>query len=133
MMKPVQWKSQKINSKTCQKDNGQFCKLNTLFLLLANPPTCISALYAMDKTSIQKRCSLQIRKASIIIIPTSIAPNIWIITLPTTAVPSGITLICPREAPRSVIPHPSIHILQLQPACSTTLQHFHLPPCYESH
>ena len=39
-----------------------------------------------------------------------------IITSPTTAVPSGIALICPREAPR----------------CSTTSQHFHLPPCYES-
>ena len=55
------------------------------------------------------------------------------ITSPTTAVPSGITLICPGEAPRSVIPQTPIHVLWLQPACSTTPQHFHLPPCYESH
>ena len=47
--------------------------------------------------------------------------------------PSGITLIYSGEAPRSVIPHPSIHVLWLQPACTATSQHFHLPPCYESH
>ena len=40
---------------------------------------------------------------------------------------------CHQESPRSVIPHPSIHVFQLQPACSATSQHFHLPPCYESH
>ena len=119
--------------KTCQKANRQFCSLNTLFLPLTNPPTCVSALYTKDKASIQKRCSLQIRKASSINIPRSIAPNVWIITSPPTAVPSGITLICPGEAPRSVIPQKPIHILQLQPACSTTSQHFHLPPCYKSH
>ena len=47
--------------------------------------------------------------------------------------PSGITLIYPGEAPRSVIPQTTIHIIWLQPACSATSQHFHLPPCYESH
>ena len=93
----------------------------------------LSALYAKDKTSIQKRCSLQIRKASSVSIPTLIAPNVWIITSPTTAVPSGITLICPGEPPRSVTPQTTIHVLQLQPACSTTSQHFHLPPHYKSH
>ena len=118
--------------KTCQKVSGQFCNLNTL-LPLTNPPTCVSALYAKDKASIQKKCSLQIRKASSISILTSIAPNIWIITSQTAAVPSGITLICPGEAPRSVIPQTPIHVLQLQPACCVTSQHFHLPPCYKSH
>ena len=72
-------------------------------------------------------------KASSISIPTSIAPNVWIITSPTTVVPSSITLICPGEAPRSVIPQTPIHILQLQPAYRVTSQHFHLPPHYESH
>ena len=79
------------------------------------------------------RCSLQIRKASSVSIPTSIAPNVWIITSPMAAVPSGITLICPGEASRSVIPQTPIHVLWLQPACSATSQHFHLPPCYKSH
>ena len=119
--------------KTCQKAIRQLCKLYTSFLLLANPPTCVSALYAKDKDSIQKRCSLQIKKVSSINIPTSIAPNVWKITSSTTAAPLRITLICPGEAHRSVTPQTSIHVLWLQPACCTTSQHFHLPPCYESH
>ena len=97
--------------KTCQKANRQFCNLNTLLLPLANPPNCVSALYAKDKDSIQKRCSIQIRKASSISMPTSITPNIWMIPLSTTAVPSGITLICSGEAPISVIPQTPICIL----------------------
>ena len=40
--------------KTCQNANGQFCSLNTPLLPLTNPPTCVSVLYAKDKTSIQK-------------------------------------------------------------------------------
>ena len=119
--------------KICQKANRQFCKLNTHLLPLICPPTCVSALYAKDKASIQKRGSLQIKKASSGSIPTSIAPNVWIITLPSTAVPSGITLIFPGEAPRSVTPWTPIHVLWLQPACSATSQHFYLSPCYESH
>ena len=96
--------------KTCQKANGQFCILNTPLLPLANPPTCVSALYSKDKDSIQKRCSLQMKKASSISIPTSTAPNVWIITSTTTAEPSGIIIICPGEAPRSVTHrHPSIY------------------------
>ena len=81
----------------------------------------------------RKRCSLQIRKANSISIPTSIALNVWIITSPTAVVPPGITFIWPGEAPRSVIPQTPIHIHHLQSACSTTSQHFHLPPYYESH
>ena len=86
-----------------------------------------------DQASIKKRCSLQIRKASGVSIPTPIAAKVWIITSPVAAVPSGITLICPGEASRSIIPQTPIHILWLQPACSATSQHFHLPPCYKSH
>ena len=41
--------------------------------------------------------------------------------------------ICPGEAPRFIIPQTPIHILWLQPACSATFQHFHLPPHYETH
>ena len=50
--------------KTCQKSNRQFCHLKTPLLPLTNLPMCISALYAKDKASIKKRCSLQISKAS---------------------------------------------------------------------
>ena len=133
MMKPVQYKYQKINSKHARRPTNNFCNLKTLLLPLANPPTCVSALYVMDKDSIWTRCSIQIRKTSSINIPTSIAPSAWIITSLTMEVPSGITLICPEEAPRSAIPETPIHILWLQPAWSTTSQHFLLPPCYESH
>ena len=51
--------------KTCQKANRQFYNINTLLLPLTR-----------DKTSIQKWCSLQIRKASSISIPLSIGPNV---------------------------------------------------------
>ena len=48
--------------KTCQKTNGQFCILNTPLLPLANPPTCVSALYAKDKDSIQKDVTYRSRR-----------------------------------------------------------------------
>ena len=118
--------------KTSQKANGQFCILNTPLLPLANPPTCVSTLYVKDKDSIQKRCSLQIKRVSSISIPTSIGPNVWIITSSPAAVPARITLICPGEVLRTITPQTPIHILWLQLACSTTSQHFHLPPRYES-
>ena len=38
-----------------------------------------------------------------------------------------------RSTPRFIITQTPIHILQLLPACSTTSQHFHLPPHYETH
>ena len=46
----------------CQEANGQFCTIPTPFQLLANPPSCITALYAKNTASISARCSLQIRK-----------------------------------------------------------------------
>ena len=38
--------------KMCRRANRQFCILNTPLLPLANPPTCVSALYAKDRVSI---------------------------------------------------------------------------------
>ena len=43
---------------TCQQANGQFCHISTPFQPLANPPTCIPALYAKSKASITSKCSL---------------------------------------------------------------------------
>ena len=65
---------------TCQKASRQFCSLNTPLQPLVNPPTCIATLYTKDKADIKKRCSLQIRKANSVSIPTPIAPNVWILT-----------------------------------------------------
>ena len=117
----------------CKKANGQFCILNTPLLPLANPPTCLSSLYTKDRNSIQKRCSLQVKKANSASIPTSIAPNIWIITSSAAAAPTGIMLICPGEARIVLKPQTPIHVLRLKPACSATSQYFHLPPRYQSH
>ena len=91
--------------KTCQKANGQCYSLNTPLLPLANLPMCISALYTKE------RCSLQIRIASCVSIPTSITTNVWVINSSPTAVSSVITFICPGVAPRSIIPQTPIHIL----------------------
>ena len=119
--------------KSCQQANRQFCSLNRPLLPLTNPPMCISTLYAKDTASIRIRSSLQIKKTSSVSIPMSIAPNVWVITSPPTAVSSGVMFICPGEAPRSIIPQTPIHILHLQPACSASSQHFHLPSCCETH
>ena len=47
----------------CQKDNRQFCSINAPLQQLANPPSCIAAIYAKNNAGIEKRCSLQIRMA----------------------------------------------------------------------
>ena len=47
-----------------QQANGQFCHISTPFQPLANPPTCIAALYAKSGASIKSKCSLQLCKAN---------------------------------------------------------------------
>ena len=47
----------------CEEANGQFCNIPTPFQLIANPPSCITVLYAKNTDSICTRCSLQIRKS----------------------------------------------------------------------
>ena len=44
----------------CQDANGQFCSITTPFQPLANPPSCIAALYAKSKVDITSKCSVQI-------------------------------------------------------------------------
>ena len=105
---------------TCKRANRQFCILNAPLLPLANPPTCLSSLYTKNKNSIQKQFSLQVKKANSTSIPTSIAPNVWIMPSSPAAAPAGITHVCPGEVPRVIMPQTPIHILRLQSACSTT-------------
>ena len=116
---------------TCQKANGQFCNINAPLQLLINPPSCITALYPKNTASITARCSLQIREAQSISIPSSMAPNVWILTSATSTLTTGITLICPGETTIFITVQKPIHILWLPPAYSTTSLHFHLPPWYE--
>ena len=66
----------------CQEANGQFCSITTPFQPLANPPSCIAALYEKNTVDITSKCSLQIYKASATTLPTQIAPGVWILTTP---------------------------------------------------
>ena len=69
----------------------------TPFQPLANPPTCIAALYAKSKPSITSKCSLQLHKTTTTALPTQITPDIWILTTPAMAAVTTITLICPEK------------------------------------
>ena len=42
-----------------------------------------------------------------------------------------VTVICPTKPAMSIHISPPIHVLRLEPACSATSKHFHLPPKYE--
>ena len=118
---------------TCQQVNGQFCKIKAPLQPLANPPSCITAIYSKNKARIDLWCSLHIRNTHSTTIPTPITSNLWILTSMTESDSEGITLICPDQAPTSIKVQKPIHILHLPPACSATSHHFHLPPCYENH
>ena len=97
-----------------------------------NPPTCITALYTRNATSIFTRCSLQIRETSDVSIPSQIAPNIWILTTAPSAITPTVTLICPGETTQFIEVQKPIHILRLPTACSATSPIFHIAPHYEN-
>ena len=88
---------------TCKAANGQFCSIYTPFQPLANPPSCITALYSKNINSIATRCSLQVRKSQTISIPTLIGPNLWILTSVPSTVTTGITLVCPQGPTKLII------------------------------
>ena len=117
---------------TCQEANGQFCNAITPFQLLANLPSCITALYTKNAHSISAWCSLQIRRTLDISIPSQHASSVWILTTPPSAVTTAIMLICPGETSKSITIKKPIHILQLPPACSAISPNSHLPPHYEN-
>ena len=77
----------------CQEENGQFCAIPTLFQPLANPLSCITALYVKNTASILARCSLQIRKSSDVSMPSQLTPNVWILT----TAPSAATAMHRKE------------------------------------
>ena len=60
---------------TCQQANGQFCHISTPFQPLANPLTCLAALYTKSKASITSKCSLQLCKMTTTALPTQITPG----------------------------------------------------------
>ena len=104
----------------------------TPFQPLANPPTCIVALYTKSAASIESNCFLQLCKTMMTPLPTQITPDVWILITPPSAPSDAISLICP-EKPMTTIPvRQPLHILNLPTACSATSSHFYLPPRYES-
>ena len=82
---------------TCQQANGQFCQISTPIQPLANPPTCITTLYAKNKATITSKCSLQLHKTTTTTLPMQITPDVWILTTSTMAPVNTITLICPEK------------------------------------
>ena len=116
----------------CWEANSQFCSITTPLQPLANPPSCIAALYAKSTVDITSKCSLQIQKASNTNVPTQIAPDVWIPTTPLAAPVNTMTLICPEKAMETIIIQKPVHILKLPMACSATSPHIYLPPRYET-
>ena len=123
-----------INSVLVRKpmDNGQFCNVITPFQPLANPPSCITALYTTIACSILERWSLQIRKTQDVGIPSQLASSVWILTTPSSAITTTIMLTCPGETSKFITMQKPIHILWLPPACNARMPNFHLPPHYEN-
>ena len=115
----------------CQEANRQFCTIPTLFQPLANPSSCITALYVKNTVSISARCSLQITKSSDVSMPSTLTPNVWLLTTAPSAATATITLICPGKTTEFTEAKRPIHILHLPTACSATSPHFYLPPHYE--
>ena len=95
----------------CQEANGQFCNIYAPLQLLANPPSCITALHAKNTASISTRCSLRIRKTQSISLPLQIAPNVWIQTSAPATVTTAITLICPGEPTTFITVKKPIYVL----------------------
>ena len=116
----------------CQQANGQFCHISTPFQPLANPPTCIAALYTKSKAGIASKCSLQLCKTTTTALSMQITPDVWILTTPVTAPVNTVTLICPEKAMEMIAIWQPIQILKLPMACSATSSHFYLPPRYET-
>ena len=120
-MKQWQWRCHLINSVFVRKPMDNFLMSLPLFNHLQTHHP-VSQLYKTKNAhSISAQCSLQIRKTQDIYTPSQLAPNIWILTTPTSAITTAVTLICPGETTKSITIKKPIHILQLPPACSSTL------------
>ena len=117
--------------KLCKEANGQFCPLTTPLQPLTNPPSCVAALYTKNSREIDRLCELTTKTQPELYLPIPLTSNVWaIISSPFKQQPP-VTVICPTKPAMSIHISPLIHVLRLEPACSATSQHFHLPPKYE--
>ena len=111
--------------------NGQFCPLMTPLQPLMNPPLCVAALYTKNSQEINRLCELTTKTQPELYLPTPLASNVWAIISSPFKQQLPVTVICPTKPAMSIHISPPIHILRLEPTCSATSQHFHLPPKYE--
>ena len=117
--------------KLCKEANRQFCPLTTPLQPLTNPPSCVAALYTKNSREIDCLCELTTKTQPELYLPIPLASNVWaIISSPFKQQPP-VTVICSTRPTTSIHISPPIHVLRLEPACSATSQHFHLPPKYE--
>ena len=131
-MKAWQWKSCHNSSGFVKKQMDSFGTIPTPFQPLANPPSCITALYAKNTASFSVRCSLQIRKTSEVSMPSQLAPNVWnLATAPSAA--AAITVVCLGETTQFIEVRKLIQVLCLPTACSATSPNFHLPHVMKDH
>ena len=115
----------------CKEANGQFCPLTTPLQPLTNPPSCVAALYTKNSREIDRLYELTTKTQPELYLPIPLTSNVWaIISSPFKQQPP-VTVICPTRPATLIHISPPIHILRLEPTCSVTSQHFHLPPKYE--
>ena len=117
--------------KLCKEANGQFCPLSMPLQPLTNPPSCVAALYTKNSREIDRLCELTTKAQPELYLPIPLASNVWAIISSPFRQQLPVTVICPTRPATSIHISQPIHILRLEPACSATSQHFHLPPKYE--
>ena len=94
-------------------------------------PSCIAVLYTKNSREINRLCELTTKAQPELYLPIPLTPNVWAIILSPFRQQLPVTVICPTRPATSIHISPPIHILRLEPTCSATSQHFHLPPKYE--
>ena len=107
-----------LQYRACQCANGQFCRINAPFQPLANPPSCVTALYAKNDKAVKEQCSLVISHMPCTYVPIAVASNLWIIPPNPQTLGLTMTIICPDKAPIPL--QQPFHILRLSPDCSAT-------------
>ena len=117
--------------KLCKEANRQFCPLMTPLQPLTNLPSCVAALYTKNSPEIDRLCELTTKTQPELYLPIPLASNVWAIISSQFKQQPPVTVICPKKPTMSIHISPPIHVLRLEPTCSTTSQHFHLPPEYE--
>ena len=117
--------------KLCKEANRQCCPLTTPLQPLTNPPSCVVALYTKNSQEIDRLCELTTKTQPELYLPIPLASNVWAIISSPFKQQLPVTVIYPTKPTMSIHISPPIHVLWLEPTCSATSQHFHLPPKYK--